>query len=218
LRASIPHGGGEVQLYCVDSIKHERITNTAALGEVPKSRIDRLIDLVDQNYSSGRRDFRILAVHHPVHYPPRRHRLFMSMRNDRDFAKALDTPSNKQAYPLAHLVLSGHTHSLFPEHGTLPVQPYLCVHPELGNDQCQFVVGSLMQIADRYDKRKKWPQQCEVLRMYYSSNDPAQLMVERLLAARRKGGKQRGKGVGPYEFVIPEGKSRVEEEITFFIT
>lgn len=215
LRVPIPHGGGEVQLYCVDSIRHERITNTAALGEVPKSRIDRLINLVDQNYSSGRRDFRILAVHHPVHYPLRRHRFFMSMRNDRDLAKALDTPSNKKAHPLAHLILSGHTHSLFPDHGDLPLQPYLCVHPDLGNDQCQFVVGSLMQIADRYDKRKQWPQQCEVLRLYYSANDPSVLMVERLLAARQGGG--RGKGIGPYDFVMPKGKNKVEEEITFFI-
>jgi hypothetical protein len=215
LRAPIPHGKGEVQLYFVDSVRHGRWYNTAALGEVGKSQIDGLRGLVDQNYVDDRRDFRILAVHHPVHYPPRRPNAFMSMSNDSDVARALDKPSPKGAYPLAHLVLSGHTHSLFPEHGKLPSQPYLCVQPDLGKDQCQLVVGSLMQIADRYDKRKKWPHQCEVLRLYYSDADHSVLLMERLLAARRAGREYRGTGIGPYEFVTPENKNALEEEITF---
>jgi 3',5'-cyclic AMP phosphodiesterase CpdA len=217
LRIPIPHGGGEVQLYLVDSVRHERFVNTLALGEVGESQLEAFKDLVNKNYSSSRRDFRILAVHHPVHYPPPRPNVGMSMKNDRDVAKALDSPTSGGAYPLAHLIISGHTHSLYPQHGSLPPQPCLCVQPDLGNDQCQFVVGTLMQL-DKYRKRAQWPHQCEVLRLYYSPTDQSVLLLERLLVARRAGRNYPGTGIGPYGFVmLSEENSKVEEEITFTI-
>jgi 3',5'-cyclic AMP phosphodiesterase CpdA len=214
LRAPIPHGEGEVLLYFVDSIRHGRWDNTLALGKVPDPQLDTLKVLVDQNHAVGRRDFRILAVHHPVHYPPPRPSWQMSMSNDSDVAKVLDVPSPKGAYPLAHLVLSGHTHALYPKHGQLPPQPSLCNHPDLGNDECQLVVGTLMQL-DKYNKRSGWPHQCEVLRLYYSESDHSVLLMERLLAARRSGRDYRGKGIGPYMFVPIPQSTKVVEEITF---
>lgn len=215
LRVPIPHGGGEVQLYFVDSVRHERMVNSLALGEVSKSQLDAFTEMVDKNYSSSRRDFRILAVHHPVHYPPPRPNLQMSMKNDSDVAKALDLPTAKGAHPLAHLVISGHTHSLYPQHGELAPQPYLCLHPDLGNDQCQFVVGTLMQL-DKYNKRSHWPHQAEVLRLYYSPSNHSVLLMERLLVARRAGRDYPGTGIGPYGFVmVPQDNRKMEEEITF---
>lgn len=208
----IPNGSGEVQLYFVDSIIHDRWRNLWALGEVSDPQLKELLALVDKNYQPGRNDFRILAVHHPVHYPPPRPRFQMSMQNDRAVATTLDTPSAKKAYPLAHLVLSGHTHFLYPEHGALPSQPSLCLHPGLGNDQCQFVVGTLMQL-DKYNKRGGFPHQCEVLRLYYSESDPSVLLLERLLAARQAAPDRRGEGIGPYQFV--RFQNSIEEEITF---
>lgn len=217
LRAPIPHRGGEVQLYFVDSIRYGRLVNSLALGKVPKAQLESLRILVDKNSDESRHDFRVLAVHHPVHYPPPRPSIQMSMSNDSIVGRELDVPTAGGAYPLAHLVLSGHTHFLFPSHGTLPPQPSLCLHPELGNDQSQFVVGTLMQL-DKYEKRSGWPHQCEVLRLYYSASDHSVLLMERLFAARQSGEKYRGTGIGPYRFVtLPGDVSEIAEEISFKI-
>ncbi len=213
LQAPIPHGKGYVQLYFADSVRHDRTGNTRAVGEIPNHQLTGLTQLVDQNYSPSQLNFRILAVHHPVHFPPPRRRTIMSMSNDSTVAKALDQPTPNGAYPLVHLVLSGHTHAFYPQHGTLPPQPSLCRHPQLGTEQCQFVVGSLMQL-DRYGKRGAWPHQCEVLRLYFSKSQPSVLLMERLLGARRSGTGERGAGSGPYRFV-PTTDNKIEEEIAF---
>ena len=213
----ITHGGGEIQLYSADSIILDLWQNSLARGEVVASQLEALKNLVDANYSADRRDFRILVVHHPVHYPPPRPRFQMAMRNDSHVAKVLDTPSRKRAYPLVHLVLSGHTHYCYPPHGEMPSEPSLCNHADLGHAQCQFVVGSLMQL-DRHGKRLGWPHQCEVLRFYYSDQDPTVVSIDRLLGARQSDGKRRGTGIGPYKFVpLPRDSSKFAEEITFYV-
>lgn len=215
MKIPIPHGDGEVQLYLVDSVRHGRIRNTLALGKVENSQLEALGNLVDANYSPGKKYFRILAVHHPVHYPPPRPERSMSMTNDSDVARILDSPTAGGAYPLAHLVISGHTHSLYPDHGALQSEPCLLKHPDLGNDQCQFVVGTLMQL-DMYNKRAQWPHQGQVLRLYYSPGNHSLLLMERLLVARKAGKAYPGSGIGPYGFVtIPGENKKIEEEITF---
>jgi 3',5'-cyclic AMP phosphodiesterase CpdA len=215
LSMAIPHGAGQVQLYFADSVIHDRWRNTLALGEVPRSQLDAFQKLVDKHFLPARHDFRILAIHHPVHYPPPRPSHQMVLRNDQKVAEALDTTSPAGTYPLVHLVLSGHTHSLYPLHGKLPAQPDRCIHPPLGSTQCQLVVGSLMQL-DRYDKRLAWPHQCQILRLYSSKTKPSVLSVERLLAARQAGENYRGTGIGPYKFVpVPPSHGQFTEEITF---
>jgi len=212
LQVDVPNGA-VVQLFAVDSINHNRWPNLRALGKISQEQLEGFARLVDENYSPDQPQFRILAVHHPIHYPPPRPRFQMSLSNDGQVAGILDTPTEKGAYPLAHLVLSGHTHFLYPQHGTLPTQPSLCVHPDLGNDQCQFIVGTLMQL-DKYDKREGWPHQCEVLRLYYSPSNDSVLLMERLLVARQSGTNYRGMGIGPYRFVQCS-ESVVTEEMTF---
>jgi len=69
---------------------------------------------------------------------------------------------------------------------------------------------------DKYGSRLGWPHQCEVLRLYYSNQDPSVVSVDRLLAARQSGGTCRGKGIGPYKFVyVPQDNSKFTEELTF---
>jgi Calcineurin-like phosphoesterase len=217
LSTTIPRGAGQVQLYFVDSIIHDRWKNTMALGEISTNQLSALQSLVDQNFDAKRHDFRILAVHHPVHYPPPRPHNQMAMRNDKNVAAVLDTPSPAGAYPLAHLVLSGHTHYLYPPHGELPRQASLCIHPPLGSDQCQLVVGSLMQL-DRYNKRLGWPHQCQILRLYCSKSTPSVISVERLLVARQAGRNYRGTGIGPYKFVpLAQESQQIAEEISFAV-
>jgi hypothetical protein len=211
LEANVPNGG-VVHLYVLDSISHNRWRNLRAIGEVSDQQLTELATLVDQNYRPDQRQFRVLALHHPIHYPPPRPSLQMSLRNDRRVASVLDTPSPTGAYPLAHLVLSGHTHVLYPQHGTLPSQPSLCLHPHLGDEQCQLVVGSLMQL-DKYERRGSWPHQCEILRLYYSPTNDSVLLIERLVAARQAGPDYRGTGIGPYRFVM--SSQTVAEEMTF---
>ncbi len=217
LSIDIPHGSGQVQLYSVDSVIHDRWRNTQAEGEISDAQLEALQGLVDQNYDPKRHDLRILAVHHPIHYPPPRPPHLMAMRNDDKVAKALDTPSTKGAYPLVHLVLSGHTHFLYPAHAALPPQPHLCMHGPLQSNQVQLVVGTLMQL-DRYDKRHGWPHQCQILRFYCSNSKPSILAVERLLAARQSGFGYRGVGIGPYKIVPINANSRqIAEEISFAV-
>lgn len=213
LQLDIPNSTNRVLLFLIDSVDHDRINNTAALGRVGKEQLAEFKALASQNYDPQRKDFRILAVHHPVHYPPDRPLLSMSMIDDRSVAEALSAPNTDGPYPLAHLVLSGHTHFLFPKHGTLPDRTFQCIHPYLGDEQCQFVVGSLMQLDRRQDE--KWTQQCEVLRLYVS-DDPSTIVVERLLAGRQMGKQYTQTGIGPYNFVpLDDQTERIEEPILF---
>ena len=217
LTTAIPHEAGSVHLFVVDSVIHDRWRNTRAVGELPDTQLTALTALVDQTFDPAKHDFRILAVHHPVHYPPPRPTFLMVMRNDARVGMVLDTPTAGTAYPVAHLVLSGHTHALYPVHGQLPAQPSSCVHPHLGLYQCQFVVGSLTQL-DRYQRRGPWAHQCEVLRFYYSRSNPTVLVVERLLAARQPADDYMGAGLGPYKFVpVPGTRNRLGEEISFSV-
>jgi hypothetical protein len=217
LRTEIPHGSGQVQLYFVDSVIHDRWRNTQAEGEIPDAQLEALQGLVDQNYHPKRHDLRILAVHHPIHYPPPRPPHLMAMRNENKIAKMLDTTSPGGAYPLVHLVLSGHTHSLYPTQGALPSEPFLCKHAPLQSNQVQFVIGTLLQL-DRYNKREGWPHQCQILRFYCSNSKPSILSVERLLAARQSGLQYKGVGIGPYKIVpISPESEQVAEEISFVV-
>jgi len=71
LEAEVPNGA-VVQLFALDSISHNRWNNLRAVGEISEEQLNDFASLVDQNYKSDQRQFRILAVHHPVHYPPPR--------------------------------------------------------------------------------------------------------------------------------------------------
>jgi hypothetical protein len=151
---------------------------------------------------------RILATHHPVHFPPARPRYEMVIANERAVGKRLEAATRP-----VHLVLSGHTHALFPEHGVLPRSPRDVAHDPLGTDQCQLVIGTLMQV-DRFGKRGDHPHQAEILRFYQDPTEPGAVVVERCLAARNPYG-------DPvrleYEFVPVPGTADLAEEMLLLL-
>jgi len=113
---------------------------------------------------------------------------------------------------MVHLILSGHTHKLFPE--VLPEAVGGLDHRPLGNDQCQLIVGTLSQVRvarsedpstarEPVDPERKYGHQCQILRFFYDTSEPDLLLLQRLVAARR-GGRQAGAGVGFGTFdVVP---------------
>lgn len=206
----IPHGVGEVQLYTLDSVIHDNTFNVFAFGFVEADQMDRLGALIDGASPHGKHNLRILIVHHPVHFPPPCPNHKMRMINSDWIGKTLNSATLGGAYPMTHLVLSGHTHKAFPNMGSLPATVQGCLHPQLGSDQCQLVVGSLTQ-KDTFGSRGLWPNQCQILRFYYSPSDPGIVYVNRLFAGRSG-------GTGPYMFVPePKGPNPLEEEIKFGI-
>jgi len=170
---------GEIQLFTIDTVNDGPWENFWARGHVEKVQLDDLFTLIqNQQQAAGVRNLRILATHHPIHFPPKRPRYEMVIGNEANVRRRLGAA----AAPLVHLMLSGHNHKLYREHGDLPHSPRVCPQCTLIDDQCQLVVGSLMQV-DRFGERGDHPHQCEVLRFY---QDPASdvIVLHRLLAAR----------------------------------
>lgn len=220
LTVPIPGTGSRVELWCMNSVIHERRENTWAFGETRRDRfwqfgpfppqVDPVLEL--EREMRGRSGptpspaLRVLAIHYPIHYPPPRPMAMLSMLNDSAVGKSLRALGKPGLTPLAHLVLSGHTHGLYPELGKLPDTASACQHYPLGNDQCQLVVGSLSQL-DRTGSA--YPHQCEVLRFYTSPQLGNGVLLERLIAARAN-------GLGDYKFARyrdKQGNWRDSEEI-----
>src|ERR1700751_109399 len=128
LRASIPYSDSKLLMYGVGSAIDDRWYNTFALGKVDTDPCwegelgsDQLVALAHRTeqgfHPDGKtRDFRILAVHHPVHYP-QRPKHSMNLMNDKAVANALIGFDANGRGKLAHLVLSGHTHESHPKLG-----------------------------------------------------------------------------------------------------
>src|SRR3977135_1479711 len=96
-----------------------------------KDQLPDLLGLVTQRSKVPGRAFRILLSHHPIHYPPPAPGWTMSLRRAKGVARELINEGSS-AGPLAHLVLSGHTHGLYPGHGKLPPNAGTPHHPPLG--------------------------------------------------------------------------------------
>ncbi len=149
---------GNLGLYTLNTILHESVDNFLALGNVDKDRYwepgaqtTHQLQALD-NHCKGKPDVRIVLTHHPVHDPDRKgllktlkQRFSMYLKNAAQVADALAAP-HPGVYPvLASVVLSGHTHEVFPETGDLPDDVrYLCQSP-LHNRQVQLIVGTLAQ-------------------------------------------------------------------------
>jgi hypothetical protein len=184
-----------------------------AKGIVNRSQLPALHTLIQSKQgNSNAHHFRILATHHPIHYPPPTPKHSMKLSNSPFVAYQIS--NDRQKY--IHLVLSGHTHALHPDHGYLPDSPRVCTHDPLDNDQFQFIVGSLMQVDSL---KKRWPHahQCQVLRFYQDPSEPQIIILHRLLAARAPNTtspQPSTGGIGPYRFIRPNGQQRYEEEMT----
>jgi predicted phosphodiesterase len=222
LRCAIPNANADVLLFGLNSVLHERLRNSVALGEVKEDRYwEQHVPVAKDNVQierlranlGQRRSFRIVAVHHPIYFPdPNRmekNKRTMVMVNSEEVAKSLGSSALYGSVPLAHLVLSGHTHNIFPKHKNLPSTIRRCHHPPLSESQCQLIVGSLAQ-HDYSQKRSKWSQQCQVLRFYAPRRRQDALVMERLLAARSN-------ECGSYKFVdAGSGQDPAEELIAHY--
>ncbi len=203
LRAPLPAANAEIQLYSLDTVNDGSWENFCARGIVDDAQLNHLDRLLHTGQATaGGPHLRILATHHPVHFPAKRPAYTKVIANESDVGRRLDV-----APPFVHLVLSGHTHVLFPEHGKLPHSPRTCSHSPLGTDQCQLVVGTLMQV-DRFQKRGDHPHQCQVLRFYQDPAKPDLVVLQRLLAARNPDA-----GRLEYDFIDVPGRSSTEEEM-----
>lgn len=212
----IPHSQSKLRLNAINSTTGERIPNTLARGVVdvdppwksstPTYQLDELGTRTAQalHPDGVTRDFRIVAVHHPVHYPPPRPSMQMSLKNDRDVADAFAAFTSLGRGPLAHLVLSGHTHDTYPPLGALPPLSGGVRHAPLHSGQMQLIAGSLSQLP-RYASwshqaaAQQVSQQCQILTFFASpkSSERGQLLMERRVV---------GRGLfGPYKFLPPPG-------------
>jgi hypothetical protein len=90
-------------------------------------------------------------------------------------------------------VLSGHTHSLYPGHGGLPLNAGTAHHPPLGLHQLQLVVGSLSKAirgiptpSSVYDVDAE-PHQAQVLRFFEVPGFPYSIELRRAVIGRNNG-------------------------------
>ena len=216
IRTPLPAIGAEIQLYTLDTVNDGFWQNSWARGIVNKSQLAGLDTLIQkQQGASEALHLRILATHHPIHYPPPRPRYEKVVADSASIGMHLSDPQN-----CMHLMLSGHTHALYPEHGKLPTSHRACDHDPPGNDRCQLVVGSLMQF-DRSGKRWPHAHQCQVLRFYQDPGEPQIVILERLLAARdpsrAPGTASRRRttgGTGEYKLIKLPGQESCTEEMT----
>jgi hypothetical protein len=206
LSVPIPHTRSRVLLHGVNSAIDDRWHNSFARGHVgldpnwrpPGLLTDQLARVaveVEQGFhpDGHTRDFRILAVHHPVHYPPPRPARTMSLGNDDEVADALIRFDQKHRGKLAQLVLSGHTHETYPRLGTLAPNAVGQSYKPLVEGQMQLIAGSLAQTpraADRAARRADEfvPHQCQVLTFFASPRNACRLLlIERRVVGRAGG-------------------------------
>ncbi|MEQ8693056.1 MAG: metallophosphoesterase [Pseudomonadales bacterium] len=154
---SVSSGKYEIHLNALNTVVHDRSENIRAIGRIdqdqhwrkpprPNEQFDDLREQARAYSQDGSQPrLRILLTHHPVHEPPHfRYRMTMRLADDRQVAENLaPLPEIESMGPIAHIVLSGHTHELYPPLGALPCGPAECEHPHLGPNQCQLIVGSL---------------------------------------------------------------------------
>ena len=213
-RLDIPPSGQSVVISSLNTIRHERLHNSIAQGIV---RADRYWELRTGNQLAELRarhkegDIGILLTHHPIHEPKSAgllfnvalsalrpvHLQFHELANAGAVAGALSRPETDPKTNLIHVVLSGHTHELFPDVGDSEVtRP----HRPLEQTQLQLTVGTASQERFRKSqasgsapddedppdvppgKGHMW----QLLRFYREEGDPPLLIIERIVFERSK--------------------------------
>lgn len=212
----LPDNSGEIQLYGIDTVNPTPWQNLWARGAIPRKKLETLGACVRAHVRDRERQLRILVSHHPLWYPEPRPRYQMVLRKWHLVCDFLKTGGGTGVSPLAHLILSGHTHQLSPSLFTLPETVRECDQIPLGDEQCQLVVGSLAQL-DPKRTHGDHAHQCQILRFYYDRGDPGVVLMQRLLAARRSGqGGGRGTGFGRYEIIDePQNGAASVQTMTF---
>lgn len=176
-------------LWSLNTVLHDPINNALALGEVREHAYWEQLPGAHQLAALGRAGpgaVRVVLTHHPVagahsHLLP-----WMGLVDGPVVAAALDQPQMAGRWPLASVVLSGHTHTVFPKPGALeqtyggatrpPPQP-------LVGRQVQLTAGTFSQLESntrfppepiRAEKRHSW----QLLGLWLDEGD-RNLVVER---------------------------------------
>ena len=189
-----PRSPIRIELYALNSVEHYPELNIPALGRVRHDRYWELTPpspaaghslsrLQEQVPNSTGKTLRLLAIHHPiakVDFWPHH-----SLLNRKEVSGRIENPNAFQ------VVLSGHTHALFPRHGRLQASLTSGLHHPLGPNQVQLVVGSMMQRdfsenSNSELERDRWSHQVQVLRIFHDE-DSDEVVVARFLAGRNPG-------------------------------
>jgi hypothetical protein len=201
LTARLPDDSGEVQLYGIDTVDARVVQNTLARGEIPRTNLGLLLHRIRTHTKEEERQLRILVSHHPIRYPDPQPAPQMVLNRQSMVCNFLRTGDGSGVAPLAHLILSGHTHDLSPPIFALPDAVRACDQIPLGNEQCQLVVGSLSQL-DPGRKHGALAHQCQVLRFYHDTSEPDIVLMQRIPASRQSGkGEGGGVGFGHFEII-----------------
>jgi len=216
LSTNVDGTDSKISVHCLNSVLHEKIPNGLARGEIAHDKwweqegspntgeqIRLLQDLVATDGSN--RDLRILLSHHPILQPePDKYEVFMYLINRKEVAQNLQMiPGHPNIGPLGHLILSGHTHRVFPvldecDYSRFSTQ----TEPTSKNNIYQLVIGSLLkkhpnkQLSETYASKEnlfaeRCPHTFQVLRIYL--NEENRFIMKRNVAVRNG-------GVGPFLF------------------
>lgn len=159
----LPGGQGMIRLYALNSVCWSLVSNALAVGEVDSASQSAFVARLRFDAALGEQALRILALHHPVAFPwtaDESHKAGvvpqMRLLNDDDVARWVGNCANDPAGlgPLAHLILSGHTHLAHPAPGCNG--DVVDIHQGLlGPYQLQLVGGSLMLNKSRRSAKGK---------------------------------------------------------------
>jgi len=204
----IPGTGRNLTLCSLNTILHGRIRNTLAQGDVTRDRFWEQPQGDDQLGQLGSHlqpaDIGIVLTHHPVHDPMPmnqatvrwlrpavlRNAIPHALSNANEVANALK--GNGLPKHLVHVVLSGHTHQVFPFLGdSAQTNP----HTPLEISQLQLTAGTASQI--RYPKppgharpappsgtRAVEGHSWQLLHFYWMNSTPPKLGIERMVYER----------------------------------
>ena len=208
LCVDIPGTDGRLELHVLNTVYSDYVDNTLAVGRVMDPDLDALVEaLGPENSPDAPPRFRVLATHHPIHNP-----------DPGTFKRSIFDEAGvsgrlaRGGRGLVELILSGHTHALFPGLGLLPDHASDAAQRHLAAGQVQMVVGTLLQ-KDEFEARNPYPHQGQLLR-FWSSELPSgrpRITVERTMLARRG---RRG-GLGDFKMIRADASRTAIQALRF---
>ena len=198
LSITIPGTANAIELYALDSIHSTPLGNIRAIGDLRSADIVKLQQAIAARLTApGRKSYRILATHHPVTFPYRymdthvfgipgltKMRLQYAATVQAQLQNIRGVPA---VGPLAHLILSGHSHEQYPTGKWSPAVVGMR-QKGMGESQLQLVAGPLglnrgsSAAANTYASGEGCPKpncQAEILRFYAADDADEQLILRR---------------------------------------
>lgn len=183
----VGHAQPRVFLFGLNTVLHDAVYNTLALGLVEEDRWwengrkcsrpgVQLAQLANRVGNCGLPSLRVVAMHHPVRYPNRTNgTLTKRLINEQEVDQVLSSGSIRHQ-PAVNLILAGHTHEFHPPLGKLPVTspPHIPL---------QLIVGPLSQ-NDVLKRRGQYAHQAQLIRLLWDPAEPTAMILRRTLLSR----------------------------------